>query len=162
MNKKITLIILPLLVLYFAWPFYSANALFNAIYEQDSESVNDKIDFPSLRSSLKEQLNANMLNTISTGEMKDNPFSGLALAFVPKLIDSAVDAYVTPAGLKNMISEQEGEANEPLSFDDVSYAFFKNPTKFKITANDVDMTFRLTDWTWKLTDLIIPVDELNK
>ena len=68
------------------------------------------VDFPRLRTSFREQLNAQLAENAAT-EMKDNPFGGLAAMLGSALVDRTVDAFVTPAGLARLMNRGESEAD---------------------------------------------------
>ena len=57
-----------------------------------------------MREDLKAQLNAAMLEKM-TSELKDNPFSALALALAPKLIEGMVDSFITPQAMATTKAE---------------------------------------------------------
>ena len=63
------------------------------------DSLESRIDFPSVRESLKDQLRIQMTkSTAKNQDFKGNPFGGLATAFAPMMINYAVDNFVTPSG----------------------------------------------------------------
>ena len=163
---KIILLLIVLCLGYIVWPYISVWKLYGAIRAENPEAISDRIDFPSLRISLKEQMNAFVMKEmVNDKNMDDNPFAGLAAVFLPKMVESMVEAYVTPAGITQMFesgafkagkpSEGQKTSSEPASerLKKIKFAFFSNPAKFVIKTEDVDFVLRLRDWTWKLTEV---------
>lgn len=154
-----------MIVAYLAWPYISMWRLYAALRSEDADAISSRIDFPSLRTSLKDQMNAFVMKEMANDkDMVDNPFAGLAVAFLPKMVESMVDAYVTPAGVTQMFetdafksgkksAEKQTPAPASERLKDVKFAFFSNPTKFLLKTEDVDFVFRLRDWTWKLAEV---------
>ncbi len=114
---------------------------------------------------MKDQMNAFVMKEmVNDKEMADNPFAGLAVAFLPKMVESMVDAYVTPAGVAQLFetnafksgkkaTEKQTPAPAQERLKVVKSAFFSNPTKFLLKTEDADFVFRLRDWTWKLAEV---------
>lgn len=97
-------LILALLIGYIAvGPLITIHNIKSAIENKDSEKLSDYVDFPSLRTNLKEQLNSELLHHLST-ELKDNPFMALGLALGPKLVDGIVDSLVTPTNVSKLLT----------------------------------------------------------
>ena len=164
-QKKLIPLCLVICLAYLAWPYLTLWRFYSAIRAAKTETISDYIDFPSLRTSLKDQMNAFLLKEmVEDEEMTDNPFTGLAAAFLPKMVDSMVDAYVTPAGVAQLFESKSfktakstsesntSQATEKHPLKDVKYAFFAHPTKFLLKTEDVVFVFRLRDWTWKLAE----------
>ena len=155
-----------IIILYSVFPYYAAYNLRKALETGNSYEIDKAIDFESLRKSLKEQLTASMMKEMKKDVgAKKNPFDGLALLLAPKLIDYVIDAYVTPYGIAALINNkkidpgiQSGPSNTsiPIDWDKIQYAFFTNPTTFLIEYDRVGLEFKLQDWGWKLTRIIIP------
>ena len=169
-----------LILLYMLFPYYSAYKLFSSLKEGDSYELEKYINFGSVRQSLKEQVNALVLENIASDkELQDNPFAALALAVMPKLVDSMIDAYLTPSGISRLIrkGKLEGQIDEVeesvtaqtgheegIDFWDVlshaDYAFFTNPSTFLLEIKGIRLQFKLQEWSWKLTGIYLPAKGL--
>jgi hypothetical protein len=118
-------------------PYWAVGSLKSAIESRDLESIEKQVDFPALRVSLKEQVKASMMKSLQE-EMSTNPFAALGIALAGPMVDSMVDATVTPAGLSQLLAsgslpdanrqitgEQVGEASAPSQdiFKSVSMAY---------------------------------------
>ena len=66
------------------------------------------VDFPAFRTSLKEELNAKLVEQMRAdlGDRADG-LSGLGMIFAPTLISGAVDAFVTPPAVAAMVRSGE-------------------------------------------------------
>ncbi len=93
---------------YFASPYVAVWSLRNAAIKADRDKLEKLVDFPSVRESLKAQANAQVLRSITEDpEMAENPFSGLAIAFVPAIVDRLVDGFVTADGIAAVLTDQK-------------------------------------------------------
>ena len=85
------------LTAYLASPYWKAHQLAQAFRNGDRDELAARIDFPSVRDSMKSQLNVSFSkNMASDRSMKNNPFAGLGGMLVSVVIDKMLDAYVTP------------------------------------------------------------------
>ena len=101
---------------YLASPFLAIKELRSGFLSKNADQVNQYIDYPSLQSDLKAQLGSIMLKTMqSDPEMAANPFSGFAMAMITPIVNSMVDTYVTPSGMKTILeasSTQQSGASQ--------------------------------------------------
>lgn len=91
------------ILLYVASPYYAFWRFTAALRAHDSTELNERVDFPSLRKSMKEQLNAKIGSLRPQNPKRQKTFDTLADAFGAQLVDSLVDAYLTPEGLAAFI-----------------------------------------------------------
>ena len=121
------------------------------------------MDFPAIRASLKKQLVARFTKgTTSHKWWKD---------LGPTLIDTIIDAYVTPEGIAALISNPEilkslkhpqqlrfptGKAED---WSKVKHAFFTGPRTFVVEREGIKLRFRFTGSGWKLYDLDLGLGE---
>ena len=157
-----------------AAPFFTVYQIQSATQKNDGEALSKHIDFPLVRQSLKEQINAMFAKEIAADEdIRDNPFVALGTAFAGVMADKIVDAYVTPAGIielmtgKNPRSGPEpgndsvsSSGREPLKNASMSY---DSMDKFVVKvegANGGEGKFilRRRGFDWKITEVIIPVE----
>lgn len=152
-------------------PFITIHEIKVGLKDQDSEKLAANIDFPALRENLKEQFNAYVMREAAT-EMKDNPFGALGMAIGEKIVDSLVDASVTPTGLSNLAAGgKPRQANEVSSASsrEQSFELFKNarysydgPSKFSAWVSGADnsqvrFVFTREGLSWKLTNIVVPI-----
>lgn len=157
-----------------AAPYITVHQMKSAAESYDGEALSEHIEFPSVRQSLKDQMNAMFAKKMTDAEaMKDNPFAELGAAFAGMMVDTMVDAYVTPAGITQLMAGEKphpgadksvGSANnsdsKPLADASMSY---ESLDKFvvKVKGEDGDegkFVLRRRGIGWKLTDIIIPLE----
>jgi Protein of unknown function (DUF2939) len=167
MNKTTVLVglVIVALVGYAAvGPVITIYQIKSAVEQQDSEKLSEYIDFPTLRTNLKEQLNSEMMKQAATG-LKDNPILALGLALSPKLVESIVDSFVTPSGISNLMAGKQQHAQESSGrqrwepFKNSRYTY-DSSSKFSVWVKDdkcEEIRFVLTRdvLSWKLSNIII-------
>jgi hypothetical protein len=102
------------LIVYFASPLLAVRGLISAAKAGDAAALEQRVDFPALRQSMKDEMNARLVAEMrrDLGE-KDKALGGLGLLLAPSLISSAVDTLVTPKAVAAMVTE----AREPRAAD---------------------------------------------
>jgi hypothetical protein len=159
--------------------FYVIGAPYITVYQMraaaenhDGEALSEHVDFPSVRQSLKDQMNAMFMKQMSSKEMKDNPFAALSAAFAGVMVDKMVDAYVTPAAItEQMKGEKPAPADSGQSegvstrkpFADASMSY-ESLNKFVVTVKDDSggegrFIFRRRGIDWKLTEILMPLEK---
>jgi len=63
------------------------------------------VDFPRVRASLREQLNAQIGESMAK-DMQDNPFAALGAMIGTVAVDRAVEAFVTPEALQRLMESE--------------------------------------------------------
>jgi uncharacterized membrane protein YvbJ len=172
-NKKLIIsILLPALaVLYVASPYLALKSLHSAVEDGDRDKLENRIDFPTVRNNLKDDVNAMMASAMAEVSEEDADDSGMeafAMIFASTIVDGMIDGFVTPSGISKLIKEGQLEeedkettvSEENEEMPELTYAFFQSPTKFKATlGNDLTLILKLDGLSWKLVRLIIPEDE---
>ena len=146
-----------LLLAYGASPYFSFWRFTAALRSGDSASLSSRMDFPAIRASLKKQL----VERFAQGTKTHKWWGNLG----PTLIDTIVDAYVTPEGIAALISNPQVVKNlqHPQQFrfpngkvegwSKVKHAFFTGPRTFLVDREGIKLRFRFTGWGWKLYEL---------
>lgn len=106
-NGLIGLVVLALLGWIVATPWLAAQDLAEAAERGDARALERRVDFPKLRESMKEELNARMAEEVRARSGSDR-LAGLGALFGPSLISGAVDALITPQAVSAMV--QTGDA----------------------------------------------------
>lgn len=148
----------------------------SAFKDGDAERISSYVDFVSLRSNLKEQLKAEMIKKMATDkDLKDNPFAGFAYAMANPLIDSMIDAMITPTSFETFIkgkvnrekevinteTESQNSKKQENIWDKAEYDY-KFPSKFIIIIkvddkNDLKLILTRNGFDWKLTGMKLPI-----
>jgi hypothetical protein len=134
--------------------------------------LESRIDFPSVRESLKDQMRIQMTKSMAKDkDLKDNPFGGLATALAPMMVNYAVDNFVTPSGISALIADSKSALKDPdaadpsstakksIDWSKVHYAFFTSPTQFTVDIDGTKLRFRFTGFGWQLKKLEIPFND---
>jgi Protein of unknown function (DUF2939) len=90
-------------------PFLFLGSLQTAFRQGDSTGLENLVNFPSVRQSLKAQLSVAFTEFMnSDSSMKDNPFLGLGILLGPAMIDRVVESYCTPEMIASMAKTGSG------------------------------------------------------
>jgi hypothetical protein len=150
-----------------ASPYIAVNAMHQAAIQRDADTLVEYIDFPQVRQNLKDQLNAMMLDEMTTSAA-DNPFAVLGMAMGGALVEQFVDALVTPAGLISVMNggslDPAADPNPPTLDDADIQMSYQAWDRFhvQIAAPDADtatvLVLRRTGlWQWQVTDIRLPI-----
>src|SRR5438552_5090882 len=152
--RWVVVILIVLLLVYGASPYFSFWRFTAAIRSRDSAAINVRVDFPAVRISLKKQLVARFAHATS-GHKR---WSRLG----PTLIDAIVDVYATPDGiaallanpgaLKNLQAPEQFRftTGKNANWSKVKYAFFTGPRTFLVDREEIKLQFRFTGSGWRL------------
>jgi len=164
--RWLVLVVVFLLLVYGASPYFSFWRFTAALRSGDSVALSSRMDFPAIRGSLKKQLVARF----AQGKATHNWWNNLG----PSLIDTIIDAYVTPEGIAALISNPEVLKNlrHPQEFrfptgkiedwSKVKHGFFTGPRTFVVDREEIKLRFRFTGLGWKLYDLDLCLGEAKQ
>lgn len=154
-----------LLMVYAASPYVSFWRFTEAVRSGDSAAISSRVDFLSVRASLKKQLVARFA---AKTERHNRSFN-----LGPTLIDVIVDTYVTPDGIAALLSNPQAvkSLQSPQQFrfsaakgeasSKIKYAFFTGPRTFIVDREEVTLRLHFTGSGWKLTDLDLRLTPAN-
>jgi hypothetical protein len=162
---KVIAVIGTLFAIYMAAaPYITVRQMQSAAERHDAEALSEYIDFPSVRQSLKDQINAMLMNEVTKAPIKGNPFAALGTAFGGAIVDKMVDTYVTPAGITQLMAgvkpkptEDGSPTRERLYDSSMSYASL-NKFVVKVKSNagvESILILRRRGIGWKLTEIVI-------
>lgn len=161
----------------FVSPYWVLRDMRAAVQSRDAARLSEHVDFPSLRDDLKSQLTLKMMHAAGqTGE--GHAASGLASALVLGLVDRAVDAMVSPAGIQMMFEREQvrikpGSGEPPTGSSAPSDEEQRPRRDFKLSYDSWNQV-RIHDadgspgafilrrhglFNWKLAAMILPVDQ---
>ena len=86
-------------------PWWSIAGLMQSVRAGDKYRTELYLDFPRVRASLREQLNAQIGESMAK-DKQDNPFAALGTMIGSVAVDRAVDLFVTPEGLQRLMENQ--------------------------------------------------------
>lgn len=155
-----------------AAPYFTVHQMKKAARDHDGEAFSEYVDFPSVRQSIKDQVNAALLSDMASEKVDENPFAAMGVALAGVIVDKVVEAYVTPAGISRLMSGENVDASEegrssteygthPLSNAAMSY---ESLSKFVVTVNagsnrEGRFVLRRRGLEWKLTEILIPLKD---
>jgi hypothetical protein len=172
MKKAVALLLVVLLALgayVAAGPWLTVRAIRHALQAQDASALAEQVDFASVRTSLKAQMEDRLAR--ATGpRWQSNLLGEAGLTLAHGVLETAVDAMVTPSGLAALM---EGRAvwkrlrggfpspapeTEPLH--DARYRY-ESLSTFTATIRDADgaptvFVLRRNGLRWKLADIRLP------
>ncbi len=103
------LLLLAAALAYVAWPLSGAMAIRDAMREGNVEVLNARVDWESVRSSLKASLSPEAIARLS--EDSEAPMQSLwqsvKAAVAPRFADTVIDRYVTPENLPVLLGYRE-------------------------------------------------------
>ena len=140
-------------VIVIAWaaaPVLAAQALIRAAKAGDVDRIEQLVDFPALRESLKDELTTELAAHMRRDpRMAESDLGGLGLILAPMLLSGAVDAVVTPEVVAQMVTTAEapdptvrdqpepGDAGD--RGDDIHQAWgYRDLNAFAVTLTDRD------------------------
>lgn len=124
LNKKIIGAIIALIVVIcgylYASPYLAINSIKNAAQAGDSEKVSKYIDYPSVRQSFKDQMNAVMAKELM--KQDNDGFAALGAMLASSMVDTMIDGIVTPEGMTLMLQGKnlKESAKDSLDMQDSS------------------------------------------
>ncbi|MBB4514814.1 DUF2939 domain-containing protein [Paraburkholderia fungorum] len=106
----IVIVVIAALGFGYASPYIALNNLKRAADARDAQTVNQYVDFPALRESLKQQVTG-LLTRRLDGHGSGNPFAAIGAMIGVALIGPLVDAYATPDGVAALLNGMPPRGN---------------------------------------------------
>ena len=184
MKKWLALLVAALIALaayVAAGPWLTINALRTAVQAQDTARLARHIDFPTLRSNLKAQLDDYVLRQ-ADADVQSHPFGAIALRIAGGLTGGAVDVLLTPVGIGAVLegrilwhrisgagidrNDRVAHATPPDPLKDARYRL-ESASRFTATVTDrsgepVVFVLSRDGLRWKLTDIRLPLSAANE
>lgn len=102
-----------LFVMFVISPALAVQGIIGAARAGDAAGLERRVDFPAFRESLKDELNARMRAEIRADlSDEDDGLRALGMLLAPSLMDSAVDAFVTPQAIAAMVESAEAPGTD--------------------------------------------------
>lgn len=179
MKYKWLVSVIVLLVIYvFASPYLVVYQIRAATQSNDAPALAKHIDFISVRTNLKDQLNQKIAGITSQAGDDQRPFSRFGTALAGLMVDKLVDVYVTPSGMQQLMSgkkpqspstaPQKTPSNTPTTHTEkpavTSSMSYQSLNTFVVSATGktgdrVDVVLSRQGLTWKVTNIVLPLDQ---
>ena len=95
-----------------AMPYITIYQMGKAFRDRDGEALSEHIDFPPFRQSLKNYIDAARDKDMAKQAKEGDRFGALAIAVASVVAKRAIDIYVTPAGITELMKEEEISADK--------------------------------------------------
>ncbi len=126
MKRLTALLILFLLAFYVAWPTWSGTRISHALRNEDKELLASKIDFPSVRASLKPVLTGELTTRIEQMKRDAGPLGSLIAGqfkddLIARILDGTVESMMTPETIIRIVRQGGNlkEAAERVALDQI-------------------------------------------
>lgn len=177
MNKKIIGAIIALIIVIcgyvYASPYLAINSIKKAAQAGDSETVSKYIDYPSVRQSFKDQMNAMMMKEMVN--QKDDGFAALGAMLASTMVDKIVDGIVTPEGMTMMMkgkdlkdAAQSSESNPTTETKEedqpeyktryTSFSDFEVMIQNPKDSKAVTVKMVRDGLSWKVNKIVVPIE----
>jgi Protein of unknown function (DUF2939). len=84
-----------------ASPYLAVRGLLKAAEARDAAGINARVDFPALKQSLKDALDARLEETLRRNP--NDPMSALGRLFGPSIVSQLVEAFTTPDNVARLV-----------------------------------------------------------
>ena len=150
---------------YWGSPRYTLHQMKAAAEAGDSDKLASYIDFPAVRTSLKEELKAQAAAAMTKTENKG--FAAIGAAFAMNMVDGMVDGMVTPTTMRKVFAANKQKGPEGITKVDATRedlvidrngldSFMLHPAKGK--ASEAGLVFMRHGLGWQLSALRIPAE----
>jgi hypothetical protein len=85
-------------------PYLTLNNMKTATANRNANALSQEIDFPSLRTSIKENIRIQVIKQMAATGVK--PIKGMSPELVAKMINPMVDKILTPEGLDDLMQDK--------------------------------------------------------
>ena len=99
---------------YWASPYFAVAGVHNAAVKGDTAAMSQRVDFVRVREDFKAQYSSAIAAEM-IGKPGDNPLRALGAAIAARVVDVAIDAMVTPAGIATLVELQQDGPREAVS-----------------------------------------------
>lgn len=157
-----------------AGPFLAISSIKTGIIERDTELLHDNIDFVTLRQNLKDQLNAALVGEIGkkSDSAIENGAAALGMLLAGKVIEGAVDSYITPDGFAKIATgntkpaTDESSSTGGFSKEDLfkrarfRYDNLRRVSLIMPTADEqhqLRLVFSRAGLSWRMTNIVLPI-----
>lgn len=147
---------------YFESPAWTLKGMKDAAQSHDADALNDYIDYPALRESLKAELMARM---IAEAQKDKSGFGALGMAVGSAMMGPMIDGLVSPAGMRAALlanrQENMAPAASTLRVPNNPVIVRRNFSEFLVAPKDQPnsaLVFKRHGLSWMLSGVELPRD----
>lgn len=165
-RSKYVLIAVVLVAVWFALPYWTLYRLQTALQNKDVNTLDRLIDWPAIRSQVREMLMAQMMQNMNkpASNSAERAGAGLGMALGAAMIGPLIDSTVTAHGLVSSIGTHDGRR-----LDIIRWAAPSSPTSLDVVIGPknepadkhISLVLEFRDWGWKMTRIAIPAAMLQ-
>jgi hypothetical protein len=177
MNKKLIGALIAIVVVIcgylYATPYLALNNIKKAAQAGDSDTVSKYIDYPSVRQSFKDQMNAVMAKELM--KQDNDGFAALGAMLASTMVDKMIDGIVTPEGMtlmlkgKNLKDVEQGSQDIQTAETQEEHkpeyqAGYTSMNAFEMVIKDEDPSKQVKvlmardGLSWKIHKIAVPMD----
>jgi hypothetical protein len=147
-------------------PYLTLNNMKNATTNRNADALSQEIDFPSLRTSIKDNVKAQIIKQITESGTSGVP--SMTPALIDKMVIPVVDKLITPEGLEQLMQDKVPEVKIDLANLDRDIAKsdikmgYESLDRFVIHITDkvdrakaVSLVLKRNGLAWKLSGIDI-------
>jgi hypothetical protein len=166
--RTLFLLAVVLIAAYVGYPYLTLYRIDRALLGDDAQALTSLVDFPQVRADLKAEIKGDVRQKGEAAAEK-RPILGtfgaaIASLLAPAVVDSSVDALVTPEAVLSNGTVVEHRREEKSFADFVTYAFFIAPTRFAFDLKDpekpdsptITAVMALEGLRWRVVAVDIP------
>lgn len=155
---------------YIASPFMAITQLEAAVEIGDTQALEHRINWRSLRDGLKSDIHDGIIGLAGT-QLGANTLPPFGSGFMTGIADTTIDREVTPQNLVAVMRQMRPETSSASPIHSVSWAVFKSPTTFEVTirgerdASDgqhLRLRLELIGMQWVLVRAWVPQDLVER
>lgn len=177
MNKKLIGALIAIIVMIcgylYATPYLALNNIKKAAQAGDSDTVSKYIDYPSVRQSFKDQMNAKMAKEVM--KQDNDGFAALGAMLASTMVDKMIDGIVTPEGMTLMLKgenlkDAEQDSQDPQTTENQEQpkpeyeAGYTSMNDFEVAIKDQDQSKEVKvlmvrdGLSWKVHKIAVPLN----
>ena len=172
MKVTITLLFTTLLVVsyLFLTPYLALMSLKEAVQARDGEAIAERVEFPTVRESLKKQLQTKITNDLlpSGGQAATSPAVALmGTTISSSFIDNLVDDFITPSNLIGLLALGKSDPSKLDTIEDSNDAAIHSASLrygginqfslwFDGEVGGITLVFSRRGLRWNITEIRLP------
>ncbi|WP_225206257.1 DUF2939 domain-containing protein [Novosphingobium huizhouense] len=149
-------------------PGMAMASLRDAVKEGDKQELQERVDFPKIRDSLKSQFKAKLAGELADQNKGEaNGFAAFGAMLAMSMVDGLIDGIVTPDGIKTLIEKgrlKEDSGGAQQTGKEVDWKIeHQGIERFRAVPSGADhppvLVFQRDGLSWRLVDIEAPAEQ---